>query len=562
MWHRHVRRRIGGQGGAHLLGPLPRPRERLGQLDPQPAGVVAVGLDDAEGRERGVHRRPRVQAPERRGHLAEHRRRAHLLGRHEVALDEPRDQDLLRPQVGEHLRADAQAAGHHRRRVLGLAVGAQHLGLAGDAQDVLLRRAVDAVVEVGQPARQRLGPQRIPAQVGDALGDPRKVVGRRRIRHLERSHAAYDTPSPPAHSHRAQATAGWWSPRRPAIRSARIERFLAGHGFGGADPPAGMLADLYLGYGLAACIAGVHEPQPPEPCPLPLAACRVRPADGTHRRRGRSTPARSCPPGRARRARRGGGAGARGDRPRRRLPGEPGAAPAGAVSRLAAGARGGARAARRRLGARRSTATAGRSSRPRPSSSCRRAATSPATMPIKGTRPAGDAASRSPASAEGPRRARDDRRPRAQRPRPRLPPRQRARGRVPGRAADGRRAPHGLDRRGAAAPGRRPGRAPARDLPRRLGHRRAQAGGDRPHRPARAGRPRRVDGRARRRPPQRRPRPRPHDPHGRRRRRRPAPVGRRRHRVGLRPGRRGRGVAREGAAAGAADRRRAPGRRA
>jgi para-aminobenzoate synthetase component 1 len=60
---------------------------------------------------------------------------------------------------------------------------------------------------------------------------------------------------------------------------ARIERFLAGHGFGGADPPAGMVADLYLGYGLAASIAGVHEAGPPEPCPLPLAACRIRPAD-------------------------------------------------------------------------------------------------------------------------------------------------------------------------------------------------------------------------------------------------------------------------------------------
>ena len=59
---------------------------------------------------------------------------------------------------------------------------------------------------------------------------------------------------------------------------ARIERFLAGHGFGGADPPAGMVADLYLGYGLAASIAGVHEAGPPEPCPLPLAACRIRPA--------------------------------------------------------------------------------------------------------------------------------------------------------------------------------------------------------------------------------------------------------------------------------------------
>jgi para-aminobenzoate synthetase component I len=61
----------------------------------------------------------------------------------------------------------------------------------------------------------------------------------------------------------------------------QIERFLGGHGFGTPDPPAGMLADLYLGYGLAASIAGVHVPQPPEPCPLPMAACRVRPADET-----------------------------------------------------------------------------------------------------------------------------------------------------------------------------------------------------------------------------------------------------------------------------------------
>jgi para-aminobenzoate synthetase component 1 len=59
----------------------------------------------------------------------------------------------------------------------------------------------------------------------------------------------------------------------------RIERFLADHGFASADPPAGTLADLYLGYGLAANLAGVREPQPPEPCPLPFAACRIRPAD-------------------------------------------------------------------------------------------------------------------------------------------------------------------------------------------------------------------------------------------------------------------------------------------
>jgi para-aminobenzoate synthetase component I len=59
---------------------------------------------------------------------------------------------------------------------------------------------------------------------------------------------------------------------------AQVERFLRSHGFGTPNPPAGMLADLYLGYGLAASLAGVHVPGPPEPCPLPLAACRVRPA--------------------------------------------------------------------------------------------------------------------------------------------------------------------------------------------------------------------------------------------------------------------------------------------
>jgi len=58
----------------------------------------------------------------------------------------------------------------------------------------------------------------------------------------------------------------------------RVERFLRDHGFGCPDPPAGVVADLYLGYGLAAGLPGVHEPQPPEPCPLPLAACRIRPA--------------------------------------------------------------------------------------------------------------------------------------------------------------------------------------------------------------------------------------------------------------------------------------------
>jgi para-aminobenzoate synthetase component 1 len=67
-----------------------------------------------------------------------------------------------------------------------------------------------------------------------------------------------------------------------------LDAFLAEHGFGvwdGLFTPAaeGLVADLFLGYGLAAWLAGVHEPQPEEPCPLPLLACRIRPAQGERR---------------------------------------------------------------------------------------------------------------------------------------------------------------------------------------------------------------------------------------------------------------------------------------
>jgi para-aminobenzoate synthetase component 1 len=39
----------------------------------------------------------------------------------------------------------------------------------------------------------------------------------------------------------------------------------------------GLVADLYLGYGLSAEIRRGGPPGPPEPCPLPLLACRIRP---------------------------------------------------------------------------------------------------------------------------------------------------------------------------------------------------------------------------------------------------------------------------------------------
>jgi para-aminobenzoate synthetase component 1 len=41
---------------------------------------------------------------------------------------------------------------------------------------------------------------------------------------------------------------------------------------------AGLVADVYLGYGLAAALRREPWPSPPEPCPLPLIAARIRPA--------------------------------------------------------------------------------------------------------------------------------------------------------------------------------------------------------------------------------------------------------------------------------------------
>jgi para-aminobenzoate synthetase component 1 len=45
----------------------------------------------------------------------------------------------------------------------------------------------------------------------------------------------------------------------------------------------GLLADLYLGYGLSGVLRRSNLAAPPEPCPLPLLACRVRSAGGPER---------------------------------------------------------------------------------------------------------------------------------------------------------------------------------------------------------------------------------------------------------------------------------------
>ena len=57
---------------------------------------------------------------------------------------------------------------------------------------------------------------------------------------------------------------------------AAVEDHLRAAGFfgGGAKD---VVADLYLGYGLSSTLRRGPHPDPPEPCPLPLAACRVRP---------------------------------------------------------------------------------------------------------------------------------------------------------------------------------------------------------------------------------------------------------------------------------------------
>jgi para-aminobenzoate synthetase component I len=54
----------------------------------------------------------------------------------------------------------------------------------------------------------------------------------------------------------------------------RLEEWLRERGFfapGGED----LVAELYLGYGLSAPLRRLSSPLPDEPCPLPLAACRI-----------------------------------------------------------------------------------------------------------------------------------------------------------------------------------------------------------------------------------------------------------------------------------------------
>ena len=288
----------------------------------------------------------------------------------------------------------------------------------------------------------------------------------------------------------------------------------------------------------------VDDPPPPlaraaRAVPAP-ACCLLRPARQTMlskwQRRGEHDRSRFGPWQRTwapSRLRRGGRARPRRDRARRRLPGQPRAAPGGAVRRRPGRGRRPPRAAAAHTIESPIAATAGRSCPAHPSSSSRGAAAASgrARSRARGRRGRRGAGAR--AVGEGRRRARDDRRPRAQRPLARLRAGQRALARADGDARARRRRAHGLDRRGHAPRRRRPRRAARGDVPRRLDHGRPEDRGRRPDRRARAGRARRVDGRARSRLRQRRPRSGADDPDVRDRRGAHPPLGRRRHRLGL-----------------------------
>ena len=58
---------------------------------------------------------------------------------------------------------------------------------------------------------------------------------------------------------------------------AALEDYLAAEDFWGRT---GVVADLYLGYGLSDALRRTATSAPPEPCPLPLLACRIRTEDG------------------------------------------------------------------------------------------------------------------------------------------------------------------------------------------------------------------------------------------------------------------------------------------
>jgi para-aminobenzoate synthetase component 1 len=62
--------------------------------------------------------------------------------------------------------------------------------------------------------------------------------------------------------------------RHPGGAFEALDEYLRGEEFWGRH---GVVADLYLGYGLSQELRRSASPLPPEPCDLPLLACRIRP---------------------------------------------------------------------------------------------------------------------------------------------------------------------------------------------------------------------------------------------------------------------------------------------
>jgi len=58
----------------------------------------------------------------------------------------------------------------------------------------------------------------------------------------------------------------------PTGAFSALEAFLEREGFWDSE---GVVADLYLAYGLSEPLRRLADPPPPEPCPLPLLACRI-----------------------------------------------------------------------------------------------------------------------------------------------------------------------------------------------------------------------------------------------------------------------------------------------
>src|SRR5918998_5439746 len=61
-----------------------------------------------------------------------------------------------------------------------------------------------------------------------------------------------------------------------------LDEYLRDAGFFGGGAEA-VVADVYLGYGLSQAVRRRTEPPPPEPCRLPLLACRIRGVDDAPR---------------------------------------------------------------------------------------------------------------------------------------------------------------------------------------------------------------------------------------------------------------------------------------